>query len=619
MDKELKKIKKLFGEDMMHFCRDNFALILETPDLLLNTLTSNFNPTHELYKDLEEYGLVLEFKEYIFTKIDKKKEKEIETKETPEELMAQAGYNLYECLTEEDIQKFRKYYAKNEELCTFWTHRLNEARVFFAVKKNVEEIKRKDFSNPKRQDEYGTSVISIQFTKDGTNTLSIKNRYNHTVSNPDATFSNDLDNIISGLTKSFEVYYGLKQKFKNNDFEIPGYVQANDGKYYKYNYEIDNVYYCPDNIIIDNFNVQKYAKEEYLILDYFILDLERKEITPHYKVRDLDCFPKTIGKICKIEIRKENEEKKVLITPIKGEVIEIGLDKLNRIVSYKNNNVKIISKCFLYINTCLRQIEINNVEEICSYFLYNNRILEEISLPKIKEIDNNFLCYNQKLKLLNVPNLRKIGAAFLENNTNLKEINLPNLTSVLDDFLTGNKQIKKLSLPKLESVGHCFLLENNNLEKIEAPNLKTVGDGFLGNNKKLEKMDLPKLETAGHHFLQMAENLKILNLPNLKEIGRFFLEGNKELQVLDLPNLKQVAFGFLEKNNKLTEVHLASLEEIAYNFLYNCKSSLKVFIAPKLREQNDYDTIDSFYRNHPNLEKFIIARPRSLIRFLNND
>ena len=148
---------------------------------------------------------------------------------------------------------------------------------FFAVKTNVDEIKRENFPNPERQDEYGTSVISIQFTKDENCTLSIKNRYNHTVPNPDATFSNNLDNIIFGLTYNFEKYYGFKQKYIN-DFELKGYVRANDGKYYKYNYEINNIYYCPNNIIIDNFEVKRLPKEKYLLFDYFILDLQNKRL-----------------------------------------------------------------------------------------------------------------------------------------------------------------------------------------------------------------------------------------------------------------------------------------------------------------------------------------------------
>ena len=44
------------------------------------------------------------------------------------------------------------------------------------------DIRRENFKNPQRQDEYGTSVISLQFTRGKKQTLSIKNRYNHSVS-----------------------------------------------------------------------------------------------------------------------------------------------------------------------------------------------------------------------------------------------------------------------------------------------------------------------------------------------------------------------------------------------------------------------------------------------------
>ena len=69
------------------------------------------------------------------------------------------------------IQSFKKYYAPQEELCTFLGGRLNSCDVFFAVKKDVNDIKRSDFIKPEREDKYGTSVISIQFRKGYINTL----------------------------------------------------------------------------------------------------------------------------------------------------------------------------------------------------------------------------------------------------------------------------------------------------------------------------------------------------------------------------------------------------------------------------------------------------------------
>ena len=277
MEKELKQIKKLYGEAMAKFCREAFPIILEEKDKLLQLLIEHFEPTHSLYKDLLKEKLELQFKNYIYSLVEKEKNMVIATK-SPTELMGDAGYDLYECKTEEEIQSFRKYYVPGEELCTFWTQRLNRCIVFFAVKKNVNDIKREDFINPQRQDEYGTSVISIQFTRDDSHTLSIKNRYNHTVENPDATFSNNLDNIIPGLTKAFEKQYGMIQTNSGNSFDLIGYVKANDGKFYKYNYEINNIYYCPNNIIIDNFEVKQFEKEKYIIFDYFLLDLVNKKI-----------------------------------------------------------------------------------------------------------------------------------------------------------------------------------------------------------------------------------------------------------------------------------------------------------------------------------------------------
>lgn len=104
---------------------------------------------------------------------------------------------------------------------------------FFAVKKNADEIKRENFTNPQRQDEYGTSVISIQFSKGTINDLSIKNRYNHSVNNPDATFSNNLENIKPGLTNSFEQHYGLNicQQSKKEGAFLINAINTNDDAY----------------------------------------------------------------------------------------------------------------------------------------------------------------------------------------------------------------------------------------------------------------------------------------------------------------------------------------------------------------------------------------------------
>ncbi len=205
---ELGKIKKRYGENFMKLCRELFPTILEEEGKLYEILYSSFsNNSRTLYQDILDNGLKAEFKRYIYDKANIKdtEVKEEETR-TPKEILEEAGYDIIECTTEEEIQSFRKYYRADEELCTFNGGRLDSCYVFWAVKKGAENIKRSD--KPRREDEYGTSVMSIQFNKEGLCTVSIKNRYNHTVENPDATLGNNLDRIASRtngkLCKAFE-------------------------------------------------------------------------------------------------------------------------------------------------------------------------------------------------------------------------------------------------------------------------------------------------------------------------------------------------------------------------------------------------------------------------------
>ena len=468
---DLKVIRKKYGEKMYHFCRESFPTLLEEPGKLLKLLSDNFHESHSLFDDIVANGKESEFKNFIYSLVDVENNNELGMIKTPEELMSEAGYVLVECYNEGDIQAFRKYYAPGEELCTFKGGRLDRCRVFFAVKKNVLDIKREDFKKPKREDEYGTSVISIQFTKDGTNTLSIKNRYNHTVNNPDATFSNNLDNIIPGLTASFEKHKDIVQKYKSNRFEIKGYVRANDGKYYKYNYEINNVYYCPDNIIIDHFNVKKYDKSRYLIIDYFIIDLSNKSISLYDKKLS-DSFCDIIKDINKIEIDNIDSGKKITILGDNNKSLEIITDKAGKIISLKMNKIYDIGDKFLSYNTSLQKFTAENLTEVGDWFLTCNNTLQELYLP----------------------NLTKVGHQFLICNTSLQKFTAENLTEVGDNFLCFNTSLQKFTAESLTEVGSYFLWCNNTLQELYLPNLKIVGHDFLYYNHKLRNKILSEIE-----------------------------------------------------------------------------------------------------------------------------
>ena len=558
MEQELRKIKKLYGEAMSRFCRDNFSTILEEEGRLLEILTDKFEPNHDLYTDILAEEMENSFKEYIYSLVNVQLKDEIEIEKSPEELLSEAGYDLYECITEEEIQGFKKYYAPGEELCTFHGKRLESCRVYFAVKKDVDKINREDFKNPMRQDIYGTSVISIQFSKNGANTLSIKNRYNHTVKNPDATFGNNLDNIISGLTKSFEKYYSIVQENVNDDFELEGYGCDINGKYYKYNYEIYNVYYCPNNVIIDGYEAKYYEKEKYLIIDDFILDLVNKTINM-YDDRITDGFIDTIKNIKKIEIKKENENKKIILTLENDNVAIIEINSNNQIIGYTNNFIDEIGDAFLTDNETLKKIELLNVrkvgynflnannvdvllnmpniEEVGSNFLENNRKIKDIKFLKLKKVGNWFFYQHTGEKRINLPALKEVGMGFLASDIYIEEITLPDLISCDSMFIPLNQKIKQITLPKLEEVGTDFLSGNIRLQKASFPSLKKITSNFLLHNEFLIEIDLPELIEVGADFCLENRILAKINCPKLKKIGCNFLLYNEKILKLDLPNV----------------------------------------------------------------------------------
>lgn len=456
MNEELKIIKKIYGEEMMHLCRAMFPTILEKEGLLFSILQKNLAPTHSFAKDIKEKNLYSEFKNWILSFVENEKEKLIIVDKSPFQLMDEAGYILYECKSEDDIQKFRKYYAKREELCTFTNgNRLERCYVFFAVKKNVDEIKRKNFKNPKRQDEYGTSVISIQFAKYGQNTLSIKNRYNHRVFNPDATFGNNLENIIPGLTQAFEKHYELNiyQELKKSSFltrEL-NYARGSDGKYYRYNLEMGNVYYCENNIIISHGNViYKYAlnKERFILFERYIIDKKEKIIFKYTSSDDIifsksDSFLKSItelGKIIKIDEVRIDDGKMIIIYYSDNICIKIGIDKNNALIFYENNYVRQIGDNFLCNNNSIKYIGLSNVRGIGIDFMYHNKTLSQINIPLVELINRGFLANNYSLKELEIPNIKFIGTKFMFHNYNISY----KINQQIKQREKSSKQLKKI-------------------------------------------------------------------------------------------------------------------------------------------------------------------------------
>ena len=628
--KELNKIKKLYGENFAHLCRQLFPTILEQEGLLTDILTHFIAPTTSLYDDLVEQEQVSAFKREVFKKANIQS-KIVDINETPEQLMDKAGYILYpECQTQEEILSYQKYYYKEEALCSFKCHRLKDHRVWFAVKKNVDEIKREDFTTPRRQDEYGTSVISIQFTKGEGSTVSIKNRYNHSVENPDATFSNDLDNIIAGLTSSFCKYYKINMDFEKIKFELRDYDVSADGVWYRVNvktrYTNNNTYaFCENNVLLSDNVVIKFDKNDQLLVDNYLFDFKKKTITDIVnKKSSIIGVPNDIKMM---SITPFSKELRVIIVELenKQDSIRIFVNKHNQMVAYENlyieeadddflhfpkyirairtPKLKSVKDNFLAYTTELKSIVLPNLESAGNDFLAGTAQLDSIVLPKLKTLGDYAFHFAGKLKTFNVPSLVKVGDSCLEFAYDLEEVNAPNLEEVGNNFANDSQVVSKIYMPSLKNVGDSFFNHNTWADKIDFPNLKVIGDRFFSINEIVDSVYLPKVERIGDYFLCKNTDVKHIDMPYLLSVGKNFAErmqiesidfpsltivgddfmaDNTQAKNVNAPCLKEVGGRFLYSNNQITSINFPKLENIANDFLYsNTKISSAVLDKAK--------------------------------------
>ncbi len=577
---DLKFIKKYYGEEMMHLCRDSFSTILEEKGKLSELMDTTFVHSKKIYKDISKNHLIEKFKEFMLNKYKNQNEELVSTNKNPFELMKEAGYTLYECNNEEDILNFKKYYIEDEELCTFRGNRLEVCYVFFAVKEGADKLDRSKFTNPERQDEYGTSVISIQFSRNDYN-LSIKNRYNHTVHNPDATYSNNLENIIPGLTDSFEKYLNHSINYNKNDkFEIPGYTVFN-GKYYEYNYEIHNIYYCPNNIIIDNDRMVEYEKEKYILADYYTINLKDKVIYLYDAEID-DGFIKIYKDIEKIYVKNDNDKKIVTIVTKDGEESKIIISKdINQIIGYENNNIKELEYGFMYHCYDLENINLPNLEVIDNFCFTECRSIENLYFPKVREIGSSCFKHTYDMKKIDMPNLISVDNYSFSYCNHLEEVILPNLEKISYECFNNCNSLENLYLPKLKEMGSSSFRDTKLLQKIYLPELIELDSYCFVESDSLEIIDIPKLKELGNNCFERVYKLKEINMPSLEKMcGENFRHGGN-IEKIYLPELKTMRYNCFNYFEEIGYLDLPKLEVIT-EFCFAC-CDIKRINVPYLR------------------------------------
>jgi GNAT superfamily N-acetyltransferase len=628
-------LKKKFGETAAKAIRENIPFALDYPTEFAEFITKKIPVKEDIA------FVVKNLSQRLDGLFRLESDKNIETvnvkNKTPEELSKEAGYVFHRPESENDILAFKKDFENGEVLCTyndvegrmqghfiFWLRR-NDAESVLPAKKVTQEYLKDDsegsvlwrgyldgkglkmadgsydLSNltASRQDPYGTSSMSVQIGRRGGN-ISIKNRYNHTVNNPDATFGNDLNTIIDGLN---DAVFGIEgvPKAGSQELSLPDNITSDTkGRFFKYDSELENIYVSQHGYVYDG-EITLIDKSYQRMIDDYVFDSKRNAIQsvtmsmPIIKDITNINFEKNKITVDSKDGKFEFELVNGILNKLESDagIINSGFLRYNNTLeSVSLPNVRKINDDFLYLNKKIESISLPNVEYIGETFLRNNIILSSISLPKVKEIGRNFLYRNKELESISLPNIEDIGHYFLYSNENIKSILLPNVKKIADDFLYYNTKLRNISLPNVEEISGGFLSNNTSLKSISLPNVEKIGNSFLPLNKMLEDISLPSAKYIGSSFIANNDYLNAIDLPNVEQIGSNFLKNNYYNKSISLPSVKTIENNFLKNNKSLESISLPKVERIGSQFLYY-NQKLKTISLPKIEKIGDYFMINN--------------------------
>lgn len=259
-----------------------------------------------------------------------------------------------------------------------------------------------------------------------------------------------------------ELYDLLKSNFKNYK-----YVSDADGKFYKYNYEINNVYYCPDNIIIDKGVVKQYDKEKFIIVDYFIIDLINKKIFLYDNSIE-DMLINRFNSVKKIDVMYGNIIAFYLNNT--GTII-IKLDEKNRIIKYFDNDIEYINSSFLRYNTVLKNIKFPNLKYILSE-AFSNKKVDYIEFPDTLLVIDDYAFLNNNLKSVVIPKMViKIGKGAFKNNDIMSAVFHENISEIKSNAFSDNP-LKQIYIYKETNFAENSFDDDVIIKKLRMPHKK---------------------------------------------------------------------------------------------------------------------------------------------------
>ncbi len=471
-----KKLKKQNGERFAQTLRDFHNGLLEIPDIVeiarhagrnaepllpyfMSLMTANDNPAPDVPGN-------------------------------PFTLLDQAGYDAFYADTLEKQNSIRSYFKKGELLCTFNdSARYKNYYIVHAIKKDVDNIDRKEFDGQEeRQDKYGTSVISIQMSKDG-GFISIKNRYNHTVSGCDNTFNSNPDNIITGLTNSLKAYFNVD--FSATDAPLPDNFVAMGERVFKYSYEAGNIYYA-DQAWATGGRIHTVNKRNGdALFDEFLFDNKTKMFTnidPNSNDSFVHDFNKYYGGNQSLKVKNGN-------LTLNGDIL-IGAEA-SRITTINLPEIKAIKDNFLRYASSLTSVTMNNLETMRDECFKDAKSLTSVTMNNLKSMRNRCFVIAESLTSVTMNNLETMGDGCFKDARSLTSVTMNNLETMGDKCFMNAQSLTSVTMNNLKYMGNECFRSAGSLTSVTVNNLETMKDECFRSAGSLTSVTMNNLKSMG--------------------------------------------------------------------------------------------------------------------------
>jgi hypothetical protein len=400
------------------------------------------------------------------------------------------------------------------------------------LKKNADDINRDDFNGREdRQDAYGTSVISIQILKKG-GFISIKNRYNHTVPAPDNTFNSNPDNIIDGLSDALRHYF--KVDFDQPKNPLPeGFVSIN-GQLFKYNEEINNIYYGDQAYVRQGRIVEIDRAAGDALFGTFLFRNKTKtldRIDFAQKESFVFTFNKCYGGKRSLAVQDGHLmlDGQILIEAEHSRIVGLSLPGLDR-----------LSDMALKSTPFLRYLHAPDLASLGTHnFQYADQ-LADISLPKLETLGDFSLQEVSALTSFHAPSLIKMGKYCLTEAHSLRSLELPKLAELTANSLQCVNALVTVNLPSLVKMGRACFHFASSLISFEAPKLTTMDASCLRTSHALTHIDVPSLKVMGDYCFYIVPELKEFSASSLQLMGQACLSQADNLVRFDAPVLTEM-------------------------------------------------------------------------------